>query len=152
MQNLKILNKKEIKKILNQLGEQYNISGLDLDYVFLEDNEGKLFLVNRDIGKIDTEKLRINSLGLYFGKIEHNEVRLSIEGTQLIGRGAKKNVAKINKEQADSWLGGNDVEVDDKVEGFVILKYGEDFLGAGRYKEGLIINSVPKERRIKSVI
>lgn len=152
MQNLKILNKKEIKRILNQIEEQYDIDELDLDYVFLQNNEGRIFLVNRDIGKVDIEKLRINSLGLYFGKIERDEVRLSIEGSQLVGGVAKKNVVGINKEQANSWLQGNDVKVDDKVDGFAILKYGNDFLGAGRYKEGNVINAVPKERRIKLVI
>lgn len=152
MQNLKILNKKEIKKILNQIDNQYNINKLDLDYVFLQNKEGRLFLVNRDVGNVEIEKLRINSLGLYFGKIERDEIRLSIEGSQLVGVMAKKNVVEINKEQANSWLQGNDVKVGEKVAGFVILKYGNDFLGAGRYKEGNIINAVPKERRVNLVI
>ena len=41
MQNLKILNNKETKKILKQL-EYYGFKK-ELNYVFLQNNEGKLF-------------------------------------------------------------------------------------------------------------
>ena len=47
--------------------------------------------------KLDLSKFRINSFGLYFGKIENSGIRLSIPGTQLIGKSADKNIIEIDK-------------------------------------------------------
>ena len=44
MQNLNILNTREIKKILNLLNEQFGFED-KLNYVFLQNKDGKIFLI-----------------------------------------------------------------------------------------------------------
>jgi len=92
MQNLKFLNKKEIKNILDLIRKQWDCDA-KLDYVFSMNEKGKIYIVNREISEIDLSKLRISSIGLYFGTlVEGSSLRLSIEGSQLVGPKAKKNV------------------------------------------------------------
>ncbi len=146
MENLKILNKKDIKRILIKLKEQFNAE-IDLDYVFLKNKDYKIFLISKDVAKIDLSELRVDRVGLYFCKIEKNGIRLSIEGSQLIGDKAKKNIVKLNKEQMKEWFSGENIDIKGNFDEFVILKYEDDFLGSGRYSNNIIYNYVPKSRR-----
>ncbi len=116
---------------------------IELDYAFLKNPEDKIFIINKDLGKIDLSKLRINNLGIYIAQLHRGSIRLSIEGTQLIGPYARKNIVELNKEQMIVWISGEDLEVTEllaqKLEGFVILKYKtkhkeakDYFLGCGK--------------------
>ena len=87
---------------------------------------------------------------MYFCEIKNDELRLSIEGTQLIGPTAKKNVVEITKEEMRSWLKGNNLQKETDCKGFAIIKYGNDYLGCGKIRKNEIINFVPKTRRIMS--
>lgn len=150
MHNLKQLSNREKKLLLKKIEKQYEINNLKLDYLFFKNNEGKIFIVNKDFRNLDIENLNINSIGLYFCRID-KELRLSIEGSQIIGPFTKRNTLEISDQQANEWLRGNDLEgIKEKLdETFVILKNKKDFIGSGRLKECKILNYVPKERRIK---
>ena len=148
MSQLKILNKKEIKHILGMIKSQWNADA-DLDYVFLKTEKGKIYIVNKEIAKIDLVKLRVNSIGLYFGEIKNGEIRLSIEGSQIVGQKAEKNVLELDENEAKEWMQGNDLEKETGASGFFIIKYKDDFLGCGKYKDGKIFNFIGKARRIK---
>jgi len=145
MQNLTILNRKQIKKILQLLNKQFGFKD-DLNYVFLQNRDGKIFFVNKSIGNLDLNKLRINSIGLYFGKLENDGLRLSIEGSQIIDDQAKKNLVELNEKQVKEWIAGEDLEIKD-YSGYVLIKHKKDFLGCGKAKENRILNFVPKTRR-----
>ena len=84
---------------------------------------------------------------MYLGELRNGELRLSIEGSQIIGKGSDKNIADI--EDTRAWLRGEDLELVGDYSGFVIIRHNKDFLGCGRYKEGKILNFVPKARRLK---
>ena len=148
MENLKILNRKEIKRIFDKFKEQYDIENLDLNYGFLQNREGKIFIISKDIKKINLGKLRINNLGLYIARLD-KDLRLTIEGTQLFGKYAKKNVYEINDEDVHSWMSGKEINCEKEFKGFVIIKNEDNYLGSGRYSNGKIINFIPKERWIK---
>jgi|SRR3989338_555239 len=145
MNNLRILNSKEKKKIIEQVKNYFGIENLELDYIFLMSDERKVYLVSEDAARVELDMLRVNSLGLYFGAFEDN-FRLSIEGSQLIGSKTKKNVVELNDDT--KWLEGNDIEVSGE-NGLKIVKCKNDFLGTGQLKNGTLINYVSKERRIK---
>jgi len=147
MQDLKILNKKQIKEILAIIKKQWGCSPT-LDYVFLMNEKNRLYIVNKDINRIDLSKLRINSLGMYFGELRNNELRLTIEGSQLIGKHAKENIINLNDKEARLWLKGFDLDKKIKEKGFAIIKHNDDFLGTGKYGDNKIFNYVPKTRRI----
>lgn len=150
MQNLKILNSKEIKIILSLIEKQWGAE-LKPNYAFLQNAKNRVFMVNKDISKINMEKLRINSIGMYFCEVDKIGTRLSIEGSQIVGPKATKNIAEIDEEQAKKWLKGEDLEIKGNYSGFVILEYNGGFLGTGRFKEGKILNYVGKERRISAI-
>ena len=147
MQNLKILNKKQTKEILSLIKKQWGADFKE-DYAFLKNEKGKVYLINKDISKINLEKIRINCLGLYFAKIITNEIRLSIEGSQLIGPLAKKNILELNEKQAKEWMSGNDLEIKGKHSGFLLIKHKTDFLGTGKCRDEKVFNYVGKARRI----
>ena len=146
---MRILNKKAAKEILALIKKQWN-STIDLDYAFLEGKDNKIYLINKQFASISLEKLRINKIGLYFGQILQNELRLSIEGSQLIGPKAKKNILEISQQETRAWLRGEDIPTKEKLKGFILIKHKDDFFGTGKFKKGKILNFVPKGRRIKS--
>lgn len=149
MNNLKELSRKEKKILLKKIEGQYGISSLKINYIFLKNNENKIFVINKNLKNVNLENIRINSIGLYFCRLE-NELRLTIEGSQIIGPFAKKNVIDIDEEQSNEWLAGNDLENirEHYDETFVIIRNKKDFIGTGKYKDGKILNFVPKDRRI----
>ena len=162
MQNLRVLERKDKKRFLELLKKQFgfediskrsfeslsNLFDKKLDYVFLINNKNKVFIVNKEIADIELSKIRINSIGLYIAEFRNNEIRLSIDGSQIIGPKAKENVIDLNEKEAREWLKGNDLSIEAKTKGFVILKYNKDYLGCGKVKENRILNFVPKTRRL----
>ncbi|MEM4397154.1 MAG: hypothetical protein QW757_00850 [Candidatus Woesearchaeota archaeon] len=153
MQNLRILNSKEKKELLKKIKEQFDsdISELE-EYIFLINPRNKIFIISNDFSKIDITELRINSLGLYFGELYNNELRLSIEGSQIIGKSAKKNILELNNELAEQWLKGLDINLNDNENnyenGFYLIKNNNIFIGCGKIINKKLFNYVPKERRI----
>lgn len=147
--HLEILNSKKVKEIHEKLKKQF---GFDkkLDYAFLKSNKGKIYIVTKDIANVDYENLRIDSMGNYFAAEEKNEIRLSIEGSQVIGPDAKENVLELNREQFVQWFKGEDLEISNEINGFQIIKHNKDFIGTGRAGAGKLRNFIPKTRRITS--
>jgi len=109
--------------------------------------KNKIFIITKDISKIDLNELRINSLGMYFGVLYENTIRLSIEGSEIVGKTAKKNFLELNDRDADLWMSGQDFEIDSNLSGFIIIKHNNYFLGCGKMVSGKLYNYVPKERR-----
>lgn len=147
IKNLKLLNKKQTKIILGKIKDQWDATiNLD-DYAVFVNNKNKVYIVKRDCFEIDVERLRINSLGIYFCETEKG-IRLSIEGSQIVGPKAKENIINIGGKQIQSWIKGEDIYVQGNYKGFVIIKSGKDYLGTGNFKEGKVLNFVPKTRRL----
>ncbi|MCW1301026.1 MAG: hypothetical protein QW507_00190 [Candidatus Nanoarchaeia archaeon] len=150
MKEVRIMGHEEVRRVLEIISQRFSIEP-KLNYVFLIDNRGKVFICSPDIVKLDLKPLwrRIQRIGLYFGFFESStKFRLSVEASQLLGKIAKKNVVELTEEEALKWLNGLDLER--KMErGIVILKYGDDFLGSGLSMGGKIKNLLPKERRVK---
>jgi len=146
----KVLNKKEVKRIVNSLDEQYSVSGLKLDYVFVLGSEDKIYLIDKKFAELGLSDLRVNSLGLYFGKLENGKVRLSIEGSQIVGPFAGRGVVVLSRSQIAGWVRGNNVYIDADCDGFVLVKHGDDFFGSSKCSKGTLFNYVPKNRRIRA--
>ena len=88
--------------------------------------------------------------GIYLGRIESDGIRLSIEGSFLVGPKATKNVVELDDERALRYLSGEDVEIRDKnLHGWVILRWRGYYLGAGKAANGRVHSYVPKERRLR---
>lgn len=148
LKNLKPLKAKEAKNIRKLIKDQWDAE-LDEDIVFfMNTKEQKIFISNREIATVDFDKFNINTIGLYMGELYKEELRPSIEGSQLIAKTAKKNILEINEDQAKEYMKGNDIEKETGLEGYIILKSKKDILGATRKKEKKLMNFFPKIRRL----
>lgn len=145
--HLTILNSKDIKELMKLLNEQFGVEE-KLDFVFLKNNKDKVYIINREIEELDFEKLWVDSVGLYLGKFHNDGFRPSVEGAQILAPFATKNVIEVSKEQKHEWLKGNDIDLPSSENKFVIVKSEDDVLGAGKVKNEVILNSVPKARRL----
>jgi NOL1/NOP2/fmu family ribosome biogenesis protein len=129
-----------IEKVFEMLKKLFGIE--ELDFELKEMGKGKIYAFkpcNLSIEEIHS--------GVYLGRVESNGFRLSIEGSYLIGKKAKKGVVEIDRARAIRWMRGKDIE-EGKARGYVILKYNKYFLGCGWGDGRRIRNFVPKNRRI----
>lgn len=149
IKNFEVLNSKSVKEIMKLLHQQWGYEER-LDCGFLQ-KENDIFLITKDADKIELSSLNVNSLGLYFAELRHEQLRLSIEGSQIIGKQAKKNLIEADDSQLRQWLAGEDLELTESScenNSYVIIKNKNDFFGCGRIKEGKLLNFVPKARRL----
>lgn len=153
-----ILNSKETKNILEKLESQFgwDVIKSELDFAFLTNNDNRIYVVTKDLGKIPFDDMKIDSAGIYFGEIYKDQIRLSIEGAQIVGAKASKNVFELTKEQMNDWIMGKDIDFEDTGSGFIIVEYlnpktaKKDILGCGKYNKqtGKLVNYVSKSRRL----
>jgi len=151
MNYLKIFSKNEKNKIVNKLNKQFGVESVD--GIFLMRGSERIFLY---LGNLNERQIRelertivIERLGIYFGKEVGEEFRLSIEGVQILQSQINKNIFELNKEQADLWMSGSELNIETGFHGFLIMKYGNDFLGCGKASALKIGNFIPKNRRLK---
>lgn len=145
---MRIIKKKGRKEIFNYLEDRFGMKRLKLDHEFAKTN-GRTWIFSKDVLKLNLKDLPLEGIGLYFGFHKPGEFRPSLEGSMIIGRSARKNVVKINEIQIKKWVKGRDLEGNFNVErGLVLIKYGDDIVGCGRFKNGKIMNFVRKNRRI----
>ncbi|MBI2548868.1 hypothetical protein HYW21_05960 [Candidatus Woesearchaeota archaeon] len=147
MQRYTVMNSKEIKELMKVLEKAYGFRG-KLDYVSLMNEHERIVLVNKEVFNVELSKLKIDALGMYFGQYHHGTLRLSIEGSQCIGAQCTHHIVELQSKEVVDWIRGNDI-AKEAPEGFVLVKHNNDFYGCGKAKQNVILNFVPKERRVK---
>jgi NOL1/NOP2/fmu family ribosome biogenesis protein len=163
MRTNNFLNSREYKEIARKINDQWNADFAFEDFV-IRTQKDKIYIISRDLENIDFKNLNVEQFGMYFAHInERNEIRLSVEGSQIIGPKAKKNVVDIGK-LSKLWMSGQDIPFETDCTGMVIVKNEDDYLGCGKvtmkevivYNEDgsskkemqkTILNFVPKTRR-----
>ncbi len=155
MQTLDILNTRDIKKIRQLFEETYG-SFFTGDYVYLQSKDGRISLINKDIGKIDLQKLRVDKFGLYVAEIKGNSVRLSKEGAQLLAKEAReklKHIITLDDREIKAYFHGIDLRKDLGSEAkFFLIEYKGDIVGCSKYKDGIILNYLPKIHRGEVIV
>lgn len=151
MNYLKILNKKEKAEIEEKLKEDFGIQ--EIPGVLAMRGRERIFFFSGDFQARDIKQLEkctfIERIGVYFAKIIGKDIRLSIEGVQILKDQIKKNIFELNRKQAEEWMKGHELSIKTGKTGFLIMKYQEDFLGTGKASEEKIGNFIPKNRRLK---
>ena len=152
MSQLKILNKNEKQEIEKKLNNQFGIE--NIPGIILRWGKEKLFLFSGSFNKHEIknieERVPIERIGVYFAKIVNNdEIRLSIEGTQILKEQIKKNIFELNEKLSEEWMMGRELLIKTGKKGFLIMKYKDNFLGCGKASENKIGNFIPKNRRLK---
>ncbi len=154
MMDGEFLQAKKVKELRKEMVEQWGTAFGD-GYHFFKTGKDKIFIVSKGVQKIDLQKLKkIDRIGLYVAEWKNDQLRLSVEGAQLIGPDAAKNIVGLTKEQVKEYFKGNDIEIALPFQDnpFVLLRYGTDFLGCAKYKEGRLLNFLPKVHRTKELI
>jgi len=103
MNNIKILNKKETQEISEKLKNQFGI--MQIPGILLRKGKERIFLfqgeaTENEIKKIDSIT-NIERAGIYIGKIFEptDEIRLSIEGTQIFKNQITRNIFILDKKE-----------------------------------------------------
>ena len=148
---LKILNKKEKAEIEKKLKEQFGVDSIP--GIIAQRGEERLFLFSGNFSEGDIKHLEkfafIERIGIYFAKIIGNDLRLSIEGYQILKNQITKNIFSLDSQQTEDWMKGRDLQIKTGKRNFLIMKNGSDFLGTGKASEEKIGNFIPKNRRLK---
>lgn len=125
-------------------------------YAYLQNANGKLFLINKDIVKVDLEKLRVDKVGLYVVEVKDSHVRLSKEGAQLLAKenpDGLKHVVALDREEIKQYFNGADLKKDlGGKSRYILIKYENDIIGCSKYKEGVILNYLPKINRGEVIV
>lgn len=147
----KQISPKEKKELLQTLKKQFGIKEIPGE-LFRRGTE-KVFLYNGNFNKKEIERLQkiapVERVGVYFLKKEPFGVRLSIEGSQILANQITKNIFKLNDEQFEQWMTGQEILVETRLSGPIAIKHKNNFVGCGKASESKITNFVPKNRRLK---
>jgi NOL1/NOP2/fmu family ribosome biogenesis protein len=146
------LTKKEIEEIEEIVKRNYGVEVNLKKILVLEGKEKKIRISNKNVLKLNLEKLGIDSIGLYFGKIKRNKkIHLSVEGSQMIGKNAVKNIVCLSKKNTEKFLKGENVKPQEEINceyyNFVIVKFKKNILGSSLLVEEKLKNLLPKSRR-----
>ncbi len=139
-----IVKKNEVKKIRSIWGKY----GIDTKLKFSLLKDGiKYYAVPNTLDISLMRKLNTKGLGLLIGWLDGKEdFVFTVEGAQLIGK-YSKNKYELNEEEMYYWIRGQNFKVNLK-DGYYLIKYKDDILGWGKVRSGVMINTIPKERRV----
>lgn len=141
--------KSEKKKFFNELYNQFGIKIKKIGFPIIFKRK-RIFLVSNDLNQINLSRLRIEKIGLYIASIDKFGLRLTIEGTQIFGPFAQKNIIEISEKEVKDWFNGFDLE-NKKGENYVIVKHKNDYLGCGKISGERLLNYLPKKRVVRSM-
>jgi len=151
MTRIKIFTQKEKKQLVEKLKRQFGVE--EVKGIFVQMGLERLYLFQGSLTKRDLIELEqiiwIERIGVYFGKVIKDEIRLSIEGAQILQNQITKSIFELSDEQAEEWMKGNELDIQTGEKGFLIMKYKDNFLGCGKASEHKIGNYIPKNRRLK---
>ncbi len=140
-----VLSEKEVKEFHSRLRLQFGIEA-KFDFVLLK-RKNRILIANKEILKNKKLfKLNVQRAGLYIAKVDEKSIKLSIEGSQIFGKYAKKNIVELNEEEFKKWMQGLDIRKS-LAKGVYIVKYKEHYLGTTTSDGKRLMNRVPKERR-----
>lgn len=152
MNHLKILSKNEKREIEKELEKQFGIK--EIPGLIVKRGTERLFLFQGEFTEKqirDLERITIiERVGIYFAKIQNEEIRLSLEGVELLKNQITKNIFELNAEQTEQWMMGQELNIPTGKKGFLIIKSKNDFLGTGKASAEKINNFIAKNRRLKS--
>ncbi|MGC8812062.1 MAG: hypothetical protein ACP5O8_00530 [Candidatus Aenigmatarchaeota archaeon] len=141
---------KEVERIIEKnYGAKLSLK----EFAVAKDKEEKIWIASKEILNFDFSKLQANSFGLNFGKLKRNEkIHLTVEGSEIVGRLATKNLVILDEEGMIKFMQGLDVkpkeEINCEYHNFVIVKFKDKILGSSLLTEQGLKNMVPKSRRI----
>jgi NOL1/NOP2/fmu family ribosome biogenesis protein len=152
---MRILNRREAEVFEAKIEMLYGAKESLREFtVLLSGKDEKIWIANKDLFQIPIEKLRVNSVGLYFGRVDNGKLRLSVEGAGIIGPKADKNVVELDETHLWDFLRGFDIELKENIpetKDYVLVKHKNDWLGIAKMEGNVLKNAMPKSRKIVSL-
>jgi NOL1/NOP2/fmu family ribosome biogenesis protein len=139
------------REILEKL-KKYGIT--EIPFLLIKSGAEKIRAFSGDINKEQIEKIRnavyVETIGIYFAKIDGEDIRLSLDALHLLKSQLKHNIIELDDKQTEEYLQGKEPSLkEDKEKIYYILKHKEDILGMAKIVNKQIKNYLPKERRRK---
>jgi NOL1/NOP2/fmu family ribosome biogenesis protein len=151
MNKIQVLNTNKKQEILNKLKEQFGVKSIP--GILLKRGAERIFLFQGSFDEKQIKKFekiaQIERIGIYFAKEQNGRIRLSIEGVYLLKDQIIKNIFELTDKDAEIWMKGQELNLQVKEKGFLIMKHKEDFLACGKSSEKKITNFIPKSRRLR---
>ncbi|MEK6872227.1 MAG: hypothetical protein AABX16_04960 [Nanoarchaeota archaeon] len=148
---MQVLTVSEKKKVVAQLNNQFGVNEIQQMICKFGEERYRVFsgnLSREQLLELD-KTVRIESTGLYFARQNGENIRLTIDGVHFLKEKIQKNFFEISRQDMEKWLRGEDLEIA-APRAFLILTHDNYSLGCGKSSGKIILNSVPKERRIKN--
>lgn len=144
-----------------QVLEKLKIYGItNIPYFLLKSGTEKIRAFSGDINKEQIDKIQdsvyVETVGIYFAKIDGEDIRLTIDACHLLKNQLKHNILELENKQKEEYLSGKEPEItneqakitNQKI--YYILKHNQDILGMAKIVNKQIKNYLPKERRRKN--
>jgi NOL1/NOP2/fmu family ribosome biogenesis protein len=154
MADIEPLNAKQKKEFYALLHEHFETDFKFPGYLFVS-QKNKYYTIDEKYKEVSHLKINTKVLGLYIAEVnKFGEIRLSIEGSQLVGPTATKHILELNQIEAEKFISGADIDVakEKLPEKYHIIfrktKEYIDYLGCGKVKDGILLNFTPKGRRV----
>lgn len=128
------------------LRQQFGIPKLP-GYRFLKSGRKRIRLISEEAFKLLSSLPYTGTTGLYVGEYSPNAFRLSMDGAQLLGPHATKQIVHLTDNQARAWLQGELINYEDEQRGYVIVVHNTTIIGCGSLSRGKLRSFVPKIRR-----
>lgn len=148
--NVEFYDSKKKRKLLAQLNSQFGVT--EIPRVLFETGKEKVRGFSGDLTIDELYSLdrlaNVEFMGLYLFRPDLGYLRISFDGALLLKEQISKNVVLLTDEQVEKWMNGASLELGLE-RGIYAVKHGEDVFGCGISDGKVLINFVPKERRIR---
>ncbi|WP_435179835.1 DUF7122 family protein [Halorussus sp. AFM4] len=137
------------REVVDWWDERFGVPPETFDgYTFWEKGKGKIWILRGDVAS----PIRIEALGMKFLRTRQEHWKPTTNAVQRFGREATRNVIELAREQARTFVRGEDQELDwDGDWGYLVATHdlaGEpEPLGVGLYVHGELRSPVPKGRQ-----
>ncbi|MGB9665043.1 MAG: hypothetical protein ACPL25_09010 [Ignavibacteria bacterium] len=138
---------KEVKEILQQLSYNY---GIDEDYwnnFLFVIRSGDIYFTSKS--DFEYSQIKFLRIGIKLASLDKKTGwRLTSNAVQIIGNEIKKNILTLEtKEQLKTYFMGQKTKLNFQDSNFVVVKYGDYFIGSGKVKDSILLSYFPRSRR-----
>jgi len=145
------LRKREENKIKEMLLENYGFS-IPSDWRLYYLGADRVWVLKDEFFEFPLEKLNVEVMGFYLCYFDFKILRLSFNGSQIVGKSATKNVLDISVKEAEELIRGFDIDKVTNMEAeYLILRTPVGIIGVGKNHKTKILCQINKNRRIRNI-
>jgi len=140
-------NSREIKDVIKQISDNYGIDeNFWNEYLFILRSGDLYFVATNDF---DYERIKFLRTGIKLASLDKKiGWRLTSNAVQIIGSKITRNILNLeNKDQLKTYFMGQKTKIDFPDSDFVVVKYGDYFIGSGKLKDSILLSYFPRSRR-----